>query len=287
VKLCRRFAEAVAGDMHEIKLIELDPQSLEKNMQLASRAERLVVAGGDGTVHELLPFLCRMPQPVGILPLGTGNDLARELGVLGRYPASSIAAWCDHYSKARARKFSVWECRTGSRCLLFCNYLSIGFDARAVELFDRWRRGALARMSMGGIWGNRLGYALAAAYAAVSPPLCGLSLTGSGAALPPLRSLIFSNIRSYMGLGISNPASNPYDEKIELLAAKSLLSYLAMLADYRFGASSVMKFESAAAWEVRSIPPGAFFQLDGEALGRIESGQLTVRMAGSINLLGE
>jgi len=43
------------------------------------------VGGGDGTVmwvvHEMLEHSCNISQtPVGIVPFGTGNDLARVLG---------------------------------------------------------------------------------------------------------------------------------------------------------------------------------------------------------------
>src|SRR5687768_3237570 len=39
----------------------------------------IVLAGGDGTVHEAAPALVEAGLPVGILPLGTANDLARAI----------------------------------------------------------------------------------------------------------------------------------------------------------------------------------------------------------------
>jgi diacylglycerol kinase family enzyme len=39
----------------------------------------VVVVGGDGTLHHLLPFLRDAALPVGLVPAGTGNVLAREL----------------------------------------------------------------------------------------------------------------------------------------------------------------------------------------------------------------
>lgn len=56
------------------------------------RPDRLVVAGGDGTVHHCLGGLfragCLGRWPVAVLPMGTGNDLARTLGV----PAEPLEA---------------------------------------------------------------------------------------------------------------------------------------------------------------------------------------------------
>jgi diacylglycerol kinase (ATP) len=43
----------------------------------------VAAAGGDGTVHEVVEGLADAPRParLGLIPLGTGNDLARTLGI--------------------------------------------------------------------------------------------------------------------------------------------------------------------------------------------------------------
>jgi YegS/Rv2252/BmrU family lipid kinase len=41
----------------------------------------LIICGGDGTIHNVLPDAVRAHVPVGILPAGTANVLARELGI--------------------------------------------------------------------------------------------------------------------------------------------------------------------------------------------------------------
>lgn len=41
----------------------------------------LVVVGGDGMVHMGVDFCVRLGIPLGVIPSGTGNDLARHLGI--------------------------------------------------------------------------------------------------------------------------------------------------------------------------------------------------------------
>lgn len=64
----------------------------EDGREIAERAARggarlVVAAGGDGTVNSVVNGLMEVqgPRPVlGVLPLGTGNDLARSLGIPAR-----------------------------------------------------------------------------------------------------------------------------------------------------------------------------------------------------------
>jgi YegS/Rv2252/BmrU family lipid kinase len=65
---------------------------------LDAGARRILVAGGDGTFHEAVNGWlsgCAPPAPgaaLGLLPCGTGSDLARSLGLPRRDPAAAAAA---------------------------------------------------------------------------------------------------------------------------------------------------------------------------------------------------
>lgn len=93
----RRLAEiraALEARGHE--LIELQPASPDLIAPTIQEARhhgvtRLVIAGGDGLVHQCLPAIAGSDVPVGIVAAGTGNDFARALG-LPTDPDGSVAA---------------------------------------------------------------------------------------------------------------------------------------------------------------------------------------------------
>src|SRR5579863_1576628 len=53
--------------------------------------DTVLVCGGDGTVHEALQALVGTPVALGVIPLGTANALAQNLG-LGRDPVKAVRA---------------------------------------------------------------------------------------------------------------------------------------------------------------------------------------------------
>src|SRR5512147_1148399 len=67
-----------------VALVESD--SIERSratLQCLPRSSRVVLVGGDGTLHQMLPVLLTHRLALGVVPLGGGNDTARALGVAG------------------------------------------------------------------------------------------------------------------------------------------------------------------------------------------------------------
>ena len=54
----------------------------------AHEADAIIIGGGDGTISHQLPHLLAAKKPLGVLPLGTANDLARTTGL----PLDPVAA---------------------------------------------------------------------------------------------------------------------------------------------------------------------------------------------------
>ncbi len=109
--------------------------------EAASRGARLVVAaGGDGTIAEVAAGLAGSPTPMGIIPLGTANVLAHELGLpfAPRDVASALAF-------GRTRPLWPGLSRTHGQDRLFVQMISAGFDAEIVHSLQPWFKRAFGR----------------------------------------------------------------------------------------------------------------------------------------------
>jgi diacylglycerol kinase (ATP) len=59
---------------------------------LKKSADLIVVAGGDGTITEVVTKMSDRSLPVALLPLGTANNIARSLGIAGT-PQELVETW--------------------------------------------------------------------------------------------------------------------------------------------------------------------------------------------------
>jgi diacylglycerol kinase (ATP) len=69
---------------------------------LKKSADLVLAAGGDGTIGKVARRLIDSGVPLGVLPLGTANNLARNLGFIG--PFEEITA---HLEGGKRRAFDV------------------------------------------------------------------------------------------------------------------------------------------------------------------------------------
>ncbi|MGV2345028.1 MAG UNVERIFIED_CONTAM: lipid kinase [Methylobacterium ajmalii] len=115
---------------------------------LAGAVEGIVVGGGDGSVNAVLEGALAAKLPLGILPLGTANDLARTLGIPTDPPAAAGVIQAGH-----CRRIDLGRVNGH----LFANVASLGLS---VELTRRLTAPLKRR------WG-RFGYPIAAAQALI------------------------------------------------------------------------------------------------------------------------
>ena len=90
--------------------------------------DRVVVAGGDGTINEAIQGLAGTGLPLALLPLGTANVLAAEIG-LGSEPA----ALAETIARGEPRSICLGRVRgADGRARFFTSMAGIGADAHAV-----------------------------------------------------------------------------------------------------------------------------------------------------------
>lgn len=97
--------------------------------EAAQRGEALVVAaGGDGTIAEVANGLIGTRSLLGVIPLGTANVLAHELG-LPFAPRAVAAA----LGLRRTKQLWPGQAVNGDDIRLFVQMLGVGFDASVVQ----------------------------------------------------------------------------------------------------------------------------------------------------------
>lgn len=106
-------------------------------IELARNAARerkdaiIVAVGGDGTVQEVAKGLLNTGAIMGILPFGTGNDLARTLSI----PTDPDGA-LDVLLGGNILKMDLGDCNDE----LFLNVAGIGFDSEVVYATGKYKR---------------------------------------------------------------------------------------------------------------------------------------------------
>jgi YegS/Rv2252/BmrU family lipid kinase len=142
----RRFAAVEASLRAALGPLEVEatrgPRDAERIAREAVRAgvSRLVVAGGDGTTSEVVTGLLAAGlggyAQLGILPLGTGGDLVRTLGV-PRDVAAAIAALAAGKTRQVDAGRARFRNRDGrERETFFLNVASVGVSGLVCELVN-------------------------------------------------------------------------------------------------------------------------------------------------------
>ena len=110
--------------------------------QAAGRHDRVVAVGGDGTIQEVMNGLVNgePAATIGIVPVGSGNDLARSLGL----PRDPAAAWTIALGSAERSLDLALATGADGRTRWFGSAGGIGFDAQvaaAMAARSGWQRG--------------------------------------------------------------------------------------------------------------------------------------------------
>ena len=119
---------AQAGVTPELHISDAtgDIENLVRSL-LASDARTLLIAGGDGSVHEAVNGILgsRSDAAFGVIPVGTGNDFAKAAGIPADWVTATRLLADRLTSNASPRRIDAG--RMNER--FFANGAGIGFDA--------------------------------------------------------------------------------------------------------------------------------------------------------------
>ncbi len=247
-------------------------------MALAERAVRggcdaIVACGGDGTVHEVVQSLVGTGVALGVVPLGTANALASDLGLIAR-PAKAARMLLD----AAPARVSVgrihYQDSTGNPAArYFIVAAGIGADALLMSRLDtRLKR--------------RLGYVLYLIeafriWATSSFPLFEAALPANGngdGRVVEVSQLLAVRVRSFGGvLRTLAPGASLRNGSLSLLAFKTqsrlrYLSFLLAAIAGRHTFNGVVELLDTPSIECRAHHGNAdplFVEADGEVLGSL------------------
>lgn len=115
--------------------VELAGHALRENPAL------LVIVGGDGTLSAILDPVLDGDVPLALVPAGTGNDLARALGI----PRDDPAAAAVIALTGVVQTIDVGAVHSGSKTTRFLTVAALGFDAKVSDRTNRlrWPHGVL------------------------------------------------------------------------------------------------------------------------------------------------
>jgi len=170
--------------------------------------ERVVVVGGDGTASEVANGLAHSPTAMALIPAGTGNDLAVNLGI----PRDPVRA-ANLAATGCARSIDLGHIQTAAGTSYFVNIAGFGFDAEVA-----WRVNRLPKFGGGTL--PYIGGVLQTLWQFRSP---GMRLTLDNTVIDePIFLAAVANCASYGGGMRIAPSAQPDDGLFEVCVVKDL-----------------------------------------------------------------
>ncbi len=207
-----------------------------------------VAMGGDGTINETLKGVLGTSTALGIIPRGSGNGFARELGLLG-----TLDKMLQKLQNAVFQPCDVGYANGEP----FLNLAGVGIEAAIAWKF--------ARYGKRGMWPY---FKLAAkTLFAYKPPIIRITIDGKQYRWAPL-SLVFANNRQYGSNFIIAPRAAIADGKLDLVVLNDVPKYklVAALPFFFTGNEPPLKVTAYAQIQGAVIESDQeiFYHIDGE-----------------------
>lgn len=255
-------AEVDNGTDFDVRISEEKNHSIELAREASEEGFDVVAAaGGDGTVHDVVNGIMDADRKavLGIIPLGTGNDLARALNV----PIDPVEA-IDLLRSGARRPIDLFTVDTVEGSVYGINAAAGGFSGQVDEAVTT---------ELKANWGP-LAYLIGAA--SVIPDLQEYAsfISYDGGELESVNALnvIVANGRTVAGGKRVSPLSNPEDGLLDVVIVEKgtvveLGDAATRLIAGGFLKSAIVSHRRARSIRIESEPP-MWFNVDGELITR-------------------
>ncbi|WP_416382572.1 diacylglycerol kinase [Nocardia beijingensis] len=236
----------------------------------SARPDAVVCVGGDGLINVTLPAVAETGVALGMIPAGTGNDLARELGV----PTDDPQAAASLVLRGRTRTIDLGRIESSDPPMWFATVAGTGFDARVTLRANemRWPKGRL-RYTVAALAEISGRFTVPYRVELVDAVTDGLTNPGAGSELATEAVMVaVGNTRTYGGGMLICPDALMDDGLLDLtvvgaLSRGEMLRLLpALSAGKRQNHPEVKQFRAAA---VTLTAAGAPATADGEPAGTL------------------
>lgn len=228
---------------------------------VTSGASLVVAVGGDGTMNECASALVNTDTNLGLIPMGSGNGLARDLGY-----SMNIRKSIEVINHGKCKSI---DCGSANGKLFFCT-AGLGFDATVSSKFRELPTRGFK------------GYLKTAFKELLSYNCQFYHIQYNGTkTLERAFSVTFANACQFGNNAYISPAADPSDGLLDLCIVKAFPKYRALEMVYRLFSGSIHKSRYTLIHQVKKVqvhcPQPSFLHLDGETES-LTKGELTIEV---------
>ncbi len=259
-----------ADSPHRFHLFHLNGETDEKTLpqQIEQhKPDRVVAVGGDGTVKVVATFLLDTGIPLGILPAGSANGMARELEIPTDIDGS-LAILVD----GETRPTDVMVINDNDICL---HLSDIGLNAQLVQHYQKNNlRG-------------KLGYLRSVINVLKKRRLLRVSITIDDTCVERAALMVvLANARMYGTGAVINPDGSPFDGHFEVVIFRRLSVWEIVKLFWQYKPFDPRNVEIFPATSITiETHRRVYFQVDGEYRGKVNQVKAAIKPGALLLLL--